>query len=288
MKKENDALLNYAPAVNTVLLVITILLILSGSNAIQNKVESMEIQRVGWVENYKLIQEIYNSDKFKEQQKQGIKQSLDQMNGNAAAAQPTAEQPIAAKTDLSQDEIATLTKDIPLKWAKNPKIIMIEYSDMECPFCKKLHTDWAYNAVLAQYPNDVAVSFKHFPLNFHVNAQKEAEAAECVLKIGWSDKYFAFVDGIFEKTTAGGQGFALADLAPLAAELGLNQTEVQTCIDSNEMAPIVAAQMAEWQKYGVTGTPGNVIINIETGKWTTLAWAVPASTFLNAVETLLK
>ena len=70
------------------------------------------------------------------------------------------------------------------------------------------------------------------PLSFHQNAQKEAEAQECVAEQGGSDAYFKFSGTIFDRTTSNGLGFALTALAPLATERGLNGAKLQACLDS--------------------------------------------------------
>ena len=95
------------------------------------------------------------------------------------------------------------------------------------------------------------------------------------------------MDEVFARTTSGGQGFALDKLGPLAAELGLNQTAIQKCIDDGTSAAKVAADLKEGQGFGVTGTPGNILLNVKTGKWIALNGAVPEANFMTAIETLL-
>ncbi len=136
---------------------------------------------------------------------------------------------------------------------KDAKVVMIEYSDLECPYCQRFHD--SMKKIMADYPDQIAWVYRHFPLSFHANAQKESEAAECVGKLGGAEKYWQFVDKIFERTTANGTGFALDKLAPLAKEVGINESKFKTCLDSGEMAQKVQADLQEGSAYGVAGTP---------------------------------
>lgn len=78
----------------------------------------------------------------------------------------------------------------------NAKITIIEYSDLECPFCKRFHA--TMEQVLATYGNDIRVVFRHFPLDsLHKKARTEANAVECA---GEQGKFWEFIDGIFAVT----------------------------------------------------------------------------------------
>lgn len=141
--------------------------------------------------------------------------------------------------------------------AKNAKVTLIEYSDFECPFCKR-HFDTVKSA-LRDFPNDVRLVFRHYPLSFHQNAQKEAEASECAAKLGGNDAFWKMHDKIFTETTSNGTGFALEKLGPAAKEIGLNQAAFQKCLDSGEMAAKVAADTASGNDSGVEGTPATFV-----------------------------
>ncbi|MFZ5390793.1 MAG: DsbA family protein, partial [Patescibacteria group bacterium] len=136
---------------------------------------------------------------------------------------------------------------------KDAKVVMIEYSDLECPYCQRFHD--SMKKIEADYPGQIAWIFRHFPLSFHANAQKEAEGAECVGQLGGAEKYWQFIDKIFERTTANGTGFALDKLPALAKEVGVNETKFKSCLDSGQMAQKVQADLQEGSAYGVAGTP---------------------------------
>ena len=141
--------------------------------------------------------------------------------------------------------------------AKNAKVTLIEYSDFECPFCKRHFA--TMQQIVKNYPKDVRMVFRHFPLSFHQNAAKQAEASECAAELGGNDAFWKFHDKIFERTTSNGTGFALDALVPLAKEIGLNESAFKNCLDSGKMAPRVAEQMQEGSDAGVSGTPATFV-----------------------------
>ncbi|OGI97561.1 hypothetical protein A3A11_01890 [Candidatus Nomurabacteria bacterium RIFCSPLOWO2_01_FULL_43_15] len=145
------------------------------------------------------------------------------------------------------------------KGNKNAKVVMVEYSDLECPFCIKFHP--TMQQVIKEYGDKVKWVYRHYPLSFHANAQKEAEAAECAGKLAGNDGFWKYTDAIFGRTAGNGTGFALDKLTPLAKELGLNESAFKQCLDSGEMAQKVKDQMAKGTEEGVSGTPGTIIID---------------------------
>lgn len=147
---------------------------------------------------------------------------------------------------------------------KNAKLTLIEYSDYECPFCKSFHPTMLQ--VMKDYAGQVRWVYRHFPLSFHQNAPKQAEASLCIGKLGGAAKYWDYTDKIFERTTSGGTGFALTDLGALAKEVGVNQTQFQACLDGGEMTPRVTAETADGTTGGASGTPTTLIVNTKTGQ----------------------
>jgi len=142
---------------------------------------------------------------------------------------------------------------------KNAKLTMVTYTDLECPFCKQFHP--VVSQVLSAYKGKVRWVYRNFPLSFHQNAEKEAEASLCVGKIGGNDKYWSFVNKIFDRTTSNGTGFALDKVPDLAKEVGVNVDKFNSCWNGGEMADTVTAEQNDGTQGGTTGTPTTFVVD---------------------------
>jgi protein-disulfide isomerase len=178
-------------------------------------------------------------------------------------------------------QVPPVTDQDHIRGNKNAKLTLIEYSDFECPFCKKFYP--TTNQIVSEYKDNIRLVFRHFPLNFHANAQKQAEATECANELGGNDKFWEYHDKIFERTTSNGTGFALDKLVPLAKELSLDENKFKACLDSNKYAQHVKDDMAGGQKAGIQGTPGNILINAK-GESKLISGALPFELFKQAID----
>lgn len=156
------------------------------------------------------------------------------------------------------------------------QITVIEYSDFECPFCGRHHPTMKQ---LVENNDNVNWVYRHFPLSFHPNAQRAAEASECAGELGGNDAFWAYGDILFDQGPAG-------DLVAYAGELGLDTTEFETCLDEGRYTQKVKDQMAGGSAGGVSGTPGNIIINNDTGDTRLVSGAQPLANFESAIEAL--
>lgn len=198
-------------------------------------------------------------------------------NAPAAAAQPQPPQKAAKKPELTSDDR--------IRGNVNAKITLVEYSDYECPFCKSFHPTMLQ--VLKEYDDKIRWVYRDYPLNFHANAQKEAEAGWCINELGGNEAFWKYTDAIFERTSSNGTGFALDKLGPLALELGVDQATFQSCLDSGKYTKKVQDQMSKGTEEGVSGTPGTIIIDAK-GETQLVPGALPFDQLKPMIEKALK
>lgn len=167
-----------------------------------------------------------------------------------------------------------------IRGAKNAKISLIEYSDFECPFCKQFHP--TMQELMKTYAGKINWVYRHYPLPFHANAEKEAEASECITELGGNDKFWDLADTIFERTTSNGYGFSLDKLGPLAAELGLDQAQFQACLDSGKYEKKAKENLSKLQ----LGTPTTYIMD-QRRNTKQIEGAVPIDVFKTVIDQAL-
>ncbi len=141
----------------------------------------------------------------------------------------------------------------------NAKLVIVEYSDTECPYCKAFHP--TMQRIMSEYGEDgkVAWVYRHFPLAFHKKAPKEAEATECASKLGNNTKFWEYLNRLFE-ITPGNDQLDPAELPKIAKAIGLDVTAFNECLESGEMKAVVDAGLASGNKAGVSGTPYSIIL----------------------------
>ncbi len=146
--------------------------------------------------------------------------------------------------------------DDPVLGDKNAPLTIIEFSDYECPFCKR-----SFDQLLPELKKNyidtgkLKLVFRDFPLSFHASAHEEAEAAECARSQSNDAVYFKFHDQIFTQTTSNGTGLALSKLPLIAQSLGLNVGQFKQCLDSGKFSGEVDKDIADGTAAGVSGTP---------------------------------
>lgn len=195
----------------------------------------------------------------------------------AAPEQPTAQAPSGA--------VPPVTKADHIRGNKNAQLTWIEYSDFECPFCKRFHPTMLQ--MTKEYGDKIKWVYRHFPLSFHQNAAKEAEATECANELGGNDAFWKYTDAILERTTSNGTGFALDALVPLAKELGLNESKFRSCLDSGKYTAHVQQDLNGGQGAGINGTPGSFFIG-KDGKAQLISGALPYEQIKAAIEAQLR
>lgn len=165
-------------------------------------------------------------------------------------------------------------KDTPITW--------LEFSDLECPYCAKLHNAGTIEAVFENYDGQINKIFHHFPLDFHQNAQTAGEILECVWELSGSDNFYALIKSAYTDEVSDKDS-----LLTKAEELGVNKADIETCLDEGRYTQKVKEQMQEWASlFGITGTPGNILINTETGEYEVISGAFPTEAFIEVIDKL--
>ncbi len=169
--------------------------------------------------------------------------------------------------------------------SRDAKIVVVEYSDTECPFCKVFH--YTMKDVLTAYGEDVAWVYRHFPIpQLHSRAMKEAEATECAAELGGNQAFWKYLDKIFD-TTNSNDTLDPAELPGIAASIGLDVTAFNNCLSSGRHAEKIAKHMEEAVKAGARGTPYSIIIT-KDGKQTIVNGAEPLANVKQKIDALLR
>ena len=194
------------------------------------------------------------------------------------AAAPTAAAPTAAPpTDGSVGPFRPVDETDHVRGAEDPDVVMIEYSDFECPFCGRFHPSML--ALMDEYGDRVQWVYRHFPLSFHPQAAPAANASECAAAQG---EFWEFADALFENQTM----LSNAYYTQLAGEIGLDVNEFQDCFDSREYSAKVNGDLTDGSTAGVTGTPGTIIIASD-GSSQIIPGAIPYEQLRGIVESAL-
>src|ERR1700745_2916230 len=143
--------------------------------------------------------------------------------------------------------------------AKAP-LVLVEYTDFQCPFCQKFHNT-AFAQITANYIDTGKVRFisRDFPLDFHDNARRAATAGRCAAEQGkyWEMRHVMIVNA---------EALKADNLATYAANVKIDVPKFKSCLDSDKFKAQIDQDIAEGGVAGVQGTPSFVIGYIENDK----------------------
>ncbi|MEK7662059.1 MAG: DsbA family protein [Patescibacteria group bacterium] len=184
--------------------------------------------------------------------------------------------------DISVEPITP--KDHVLGDLNGAKVAIIEFSDTECPFCKRFHP--TLQKIIGDSKGEVVWIYRHFPIEqLHSKAKKESEATECAAELGGNDAFWAYLNRLLEITPSN-DGLDPAELPKIAKETGLDVAKFNTCLSSGKYKNLVEAQYKDGVKAGVTGTPSSILINLKNGKKTFLEGAQSYENVRDAVDSI--
>ena len=154
-------------------------------------------------------------------------------------AAPTDAAPAARMTVPTREGAA-------VRGAPGGRIVIVEFSDFQCPFCRSAVDH--VNRVLAAYPQDVQLVYRHFPLDaLHPMARLAAQASECA---GAAGRFWAYHDRLFAETT-----FSAQRLTDIARDVGIDVGGFERCLDGDWARGRVVEDVEAGRRVGVSGTP---------------------------------
>ena len=152
-------------------------------------------------------------------------------------------------------------------------ITIVEFSDFQCPYCKKSASD--LKELLRIYGQHIRLVYRDYPGPNHPYAKQAAEAAQCANEQG---KFWEYHDALFDRQTPG-KGW---EFLQLAKELGLREEMFAECVHSHRFSEEVTKDLRDGISLGITSTP-TFFVNGRP-----LIGAHPIADFQNLIDPLLK
>ena len=170
----------------------------------------------------------------------------------------------------SPEKMAEVTSADHIRGSVHAPVLVVEFSDLECPFCKAFHG--TMQTIVKEYEGEVAWVYRHFPIDSrHPKARKEAEATECAAELGGNDGFWKYVDRLFELTPSN-NGLDPALLPKIAEDVGLDKAKFESCLASVKYAVKIQTHLDDALASGAGGTPYSVVITKKKERY-----AVPAA-----------
>jgi len=179
---------------------------------------------------------------------------------NEAATNNNAQdtEPVVNNTNI--ENINPVNADDHIRGNPNAKILIVEYSDFDCPYCKTFHN--TMQQIMDEYgpTGDVAWVYRHLPLtSLHPSAAYIATASECVAELGGDEAFWKFADMVFGERNLN-ESTNIARLPEFAVSAGVSESEYQSCVDSGRTKARVEEDANNAIAVGANGTPYSIVI----------------------------
>lgn len=177
------------------------------------------------------------------------------LRGNSV---PVSEKKLNTSKILTDIKLRPVSAEEHILGNKDAEVVIVEYSDIECPFCKVFHK--TMHQVIAENNGRVAWVYRHYPIpQLHPNAAYEAEATECAWEQGGNETFWKYIDRLFEVTPSN-NGLEIVELPKIAAYVGLDVPSFNTCLASGKYKNKVQVNVDDGAQAGVNGTPSSFIL----------------------------
>ncbi len=269
------------------------LVVLTGINVYnyctKNIAKEYEVLQSGGIENYNKLHEAYESTKYKENSEQELKKVKTQVEGLGAQLEAM-KQAEEAKVKAGAPAIERLEKIKAshkfINGSKDARFTILEYSELLCPFCKEHSNKGTLEKVKEIFKGEVNVI--HVPYLVHDEAKDLELGVLCARDQKDSDTYYAFLKNMFKADT----GFKKGEentriMLEEAKKSGYDVDALKKCIEEEKYIDELNTDTTEARMgFGVTGTPGNIIIDSKNGEITEVPGMQPVSSFEAAITAL--
>jgi len=190
----------------------------------------------------------------------------------AAAQQPSgavAEAPVTQEPQFTRYDIPT--EGYPSLGPDDAKITIVEFSDFQCPYCRRFH-DETYKPLLDAYPGQIRFVYRNLPLppTLHPEAMSAAIASLCAKD---QNAYWDYHEKLFSSETLGEETYI-----QYAADLGLDVEEFTACLSSGKHDEFIQQDMSFSSNLGIQSTPTFFINGLA------LVGAQPLSSFQQIID----
>lgn len=208
-------------------------------------------------------------------------------NGRMAATAPTPVQQQRIIAENLSNTLRPIDANDHLLGSADARVVVVEYSDTECPFCKVFHASML--SIMKDYGSlgKVAWVYRHYPItDLHSKASKEAEALECAGELGGNGKFWEYTNKVYEVTPSN-DDLDPKQLTEIAKQIGLSSSAFNTCLESGQYGPRVNLDIQNAQELGASGTPYSVLIDTKTNEHFPLEGAYPYADLKAAIDVIL-
>jgi len=169
--------------------------------------------------------------------------------------------------------------------SEKARYTMVEFSDTECPYCKKFHD--TPKQVVDASNGLINWEWKHMPLGFHnPSALKQAVASECANELGGNKAFWVYMHSIFDETKGNGQG--VKSITDVAYGIGLDVEKFNTCLSDKKHLEKVQDDLKQAKSLGVNSTPVTYIVDNKTGRKVIMKGMVKPIALVSAIQKLKK
>lgn len=257
-------------------------------------VYDFNVLSAGWEENFNRMNKVYQSEAYVNYATQQAEQAESYFNlawDDTTALDDTV---TTDETDITEEDasnvvawgeevksfVENMLASTPIRGDKDARFVIVEYTELHCPYCQRHSQQGTINSVIEQFPWEVNSVSRHFIIHGE-DALNLASAMECVAELK-PEVYHETFDKAFEAYPVD-----MDSLITIAAGLGVDEAALKTCADEGRYTQAVNDMMNQASSmFGVNGTPGNVIIDKETGNFIVVSGAYPVDEFVSAINEL--